>query len=132
MKDTLINTLLPLLAHTAVLIAVVSAIQLTVLAFRNPLRPAWLKKAGADTLAAVAIAAGLSLAVAFEIAGLVAAGINAFAAVGIAAALCFGVASFNWRRFHCGDRLRRADAGHSPFAPPPPAPKPHRAPAASG
>jgi hypothetical protein len=132
MKDTLMNTLLPLLAHTAVLIAVISAVQLTVLAFRNPLRPSWLKRPVADTLAAVAIAAGLSLAAAFEIASLVAAGVNAFAAIGITAALCFGVAYFNWRVFHCGDRLRRADAGHSPFGPPPAAPKPHRAPAASG
>ena len=132
MKDTKMNALTLLLAETAILIAVISAIQLTVLAFRNPLRPAWLKMAGADALAAVAIAAGISIATAGEIAGLIAAGVNAFAAIGITVALCVGVAFFNWRVFRCGDRLRRTDAGHSPFGPLPTASKPDRAPAASG
>ena len=131
MKDTKMSTLALLLAETAILIAVVSAIQLTVLVFRNPFRPAWLKMSGTDAVAAVAIAAGVSIATAGEIAGLIAAGVNAFAAIGITVALSVGVGVFNWRVFRCGERLRRADAGQSPFGPLPAAPKPDRAPAAS-
>ena len=109
------NTFLVILAHTAVLIAVISAMQVAILAFRNPFRSGWLNKAGADTATCVVMTASLSFATAYEIAGLIAAGIHAFVAIGVTVALIFGVAIFNWRFFRFGERLRRAEAGHSPF-----------------
>lgn len=109
------NTLFAVIADTAILVAVVSAIQLTVLAFRNPLRPDWLRMRGADNLASMAIAAALAFAMGLEITGLSAAGLNSFAAICLTVALILGVAIFNWRVFRCGERLRRADGGLSPF-----------------
>jgi len=102
--------------ETAALIAVVSGIQLAVLAFRNPLRPHWLRVTGSDNFASMLIATSLAFAVGFEISGLVAAGLNPAMAMGLTVGLVFGVGIFNWRAFRCGERLRRADAGLSPFA----------------
>jgi hypothetical protein len=126
------NTPFAILAHTAALVAVISAIQLTVLAFRNPFRRLWLRKSGVANLAAVAISAGFSIAAGSEVAGLVAAGVNAFVAIGVTTALTIVVAAFNWRVFRCGERLRLADAGRSPFEALTLAQKPQRAPAVSG
>jgi hypothetical protein len=131
-KDKSMNTSLVILAYTAGLIAVISAMQLALLAFRNPLRSEWLKKAGADTVTCVAMTAGLSFATAYEIAGLIAAGANVFVAIGVTIALIFGVALFNWRVFRFGERLRRADAGHSPFEHLHATQEPQRTPAAFG
>ena len=126
------NTYLVILAHTAVLIAVISAMQIAILAFRNPFRSGWLKKAGADTVTCVVTTASLSFATAYEIAGLIAAGVNVFVAIGVTVALIFGVAIFNGRVFRFGERLRRADAGHSPFEHLHARQKPQRTPAAYG
>jgi len=125
------NTLLALVVYIVALIAAVSVFQLTVLAFRNPFRPTWLNKAGAESIAATANVGSLSVSTAFEIAGLIAAGFNAFFALAITMALIFGVVIFNWHIFRYGERLRRADAGHSPFEPLTIVQGPHGVPATS-
>lgn len=118
MKDMSMTSFLAIGATTLVLILMIGAIQLTVLIFRNPFRASWLRTNGAETLASVSMVAGFSFATGFEIASLVVAGVNPFLAIAATAALCLGVATFNWRKFRCGERLRRADAGQSPFAQP--------------
>lgn len=121
------STLFALLVCTAILIAVIIAVPLTVLAYRNPFRPAWLRTSVADIAGAIGLTLGLSFAVAVEIASLAAMGINAFVALGLIVVVGVGLGIFIWRLLRCSERLREADAGRSPFN----AERPRRAPAGS-
>lgn len=107
--------LLAALGETITLVAVVAGIIFCVLAFRNPFRSAWMKRGGIDNLAATGIATALAFAVGFQISGLVAAGLPAVYAMGFTVALILVTAFLVIRLFGVGERLRRADAGESPF-----------------
>jgi hypothetical protein len=107
--------LLAALGETITLVAVVTAIVFCVLGFRNPFRPAWMKRAGIDNLAAMGIAAALAFVIGFEISGLAAAGLPAAYAMAFTIALVIGTAFAVIRLLGVGERLRRADAGESPF-----------------
>lgn len=102
-------------AEIVAVVATIGLVLLLLLVFRNPLRPAWLKKGGAEAAAATAIVAMLSFSMAFLIAGLARAGVDALVAMAFAIALAGGAWWGLWRLFAIGERLRRADAGQSPF-----------------
>lgn len=104
-----------LIAATVLLVALVGAIQFIVLAFRDPFRPAWLKRGGVENVTAVTVTTSISFAVGFEIVALLGAGVTAFAAIAIAPLIAIVSAVVLWKAFHCGERLERTDAGLSPW-----------------
>ena len=104
-----------LFLELAAVIAAVLVCQFVVLLFRDPHRHAILRIDATQTLAAVALVALACLAVGSLIAGLVDAGVNVFATLGVAAALPLVTAFAGERAFRIRERLRRADAGESPF-----------------
>lgn len=110
------NTLIQILPETVLLAAIAGAIQLVTLAFRNPFRPDWLRRDWVGSAAAIAIAAAISLGLGVMVTGVLAAGFGAGAAVAFTLAIGFAAAYAIWRGFGVGERLRRADAGQSPFA----------------
>lgn len=95
--------------------AVVSAIELIVLLFRNPLRPRWLRTSLAESVAVLAIVMGLTFVLATFISGMIGAGLNVFVALVAGVCIPVLVAVVNERLFGIRERLRRADAGQSPF-----------------
>lgn len=111
------QTTLSLVFELVFVAATVSIIQLLVLAFRNPHRPQWLRGGFAESVAVLGIVMGLTLSTAMLIAGLVGSGANVFVSLVIAALVPFAVAFVNARLFHLRERLRRAEAGASPFTP---------------
>jgi hypothetical protein len=108
--------LLSLAAEFALVIIAVSAVQFLVLVFRNSRRPAWLRHSFIESTAVITIVMGITLTVAILASGLIASGINVMVSLAIATVLPIAVAIANWRIFRVGERLRRADAGASPFA----------------
>jgi hypothetical protein len=114
-KRQTMNSLSTLVASTAVLIAVFGAIQFVVLAFRNPFRPAWLKRKSMDNLAGLGITTASTIAFGYEIVALVAIGLHPIVALAVVSVFVLVVMVAIWRVFGCGERLRRADAGLSPF-----------------
>jgi hypothetical protein len=111
------QTIVSLIVELAFVAIVVSAIQLLVLIFRNPHRPQWLRYGGTEAVAVLLIVAGVTLSIATLITGLVGAIGNVFASLIIAAIIPIAVAMVNQRIFRIGERLRRSDAGVSPFGP---------------
>jgi hypothetical protein len=111
------QTIVSLIVELAFVAIVVSAIQLLVLVFRNPHRPQWLRYGGTEAIAVLIIVAGVTLSIATLVSGLVGAGVNVFASLIIAAVTPIAVAIANQRIFQVRKRLRRTDAGESPFAP---------------
>lgn len=111
------QTIVSLVFELFFVAATVSIIQLLVLAFRNPHRTQWLRRGFTESVAVLGIVMGLTLSVAMLIAGLVGSGANVFISLVIAALVPFAVAFVNERVFHLRERLRRAEAGASPFAP---------------
>jgi hypothetical protein len=59
---------------------------------------------------------GVTLSVAILASGLIGAGLNVFVSLVVSALVPITVAFGNWRAFQVGERLRRAEAGASPFA----------------
>lgn len=98
-------------------VAVMGLMQLCLLAFRNPHRPSWLRGGGAEAFAATAIVAAISFSIAFLIAGLTWAGLDAFVAMFLGLGVAGGSSWLIWRLFGVSERLRRAEAGRSPFEP---------------
>jgi len=109
------EALVSLAAANVILLAVLCSIQLVILAFRNPFRPSWFKRHGLDNVVAVAIAAGMSFAIAFEITSLIASGLPAIIAIAAAPLIALVMAYASWRLLDGSERLKRADAGQSPF-----------------
>lgn len=104
-------------AETAALVTVVGVIQFLVLFFRSPHRPRWLRTELMEIVTANSFVLALTFGIAAELSGLVAGGANAFLAIALTAAIVLGSAFAIWRIFGVGERLRRADAGESPFYP---------------
>lgn len=111
------QTIISLIAELVFVAIVVSAVQLLVLIFRNPQRPRWLRYGGTEAIAVLFIVAGFTLSIATLVSGLVGAGVNVFVSLILAAAVPIAVAIVNQRVFRIGERLRRSDAGASPFGP---------------
>jgi hypothetical protein len=106
-----------LLAEFVTVVAVVSGIQFAILAFRNPLRSPWLRTGLSESVIVVAIVGGLSFSVAMLITGIIGTGIHVIPGVILGVLLPLAVAFANERIFGVRERLRRADAGQSPFGP---------------
>jgi hypothetical protein len=105
------------LAGEFVLVAItVSVIQFLVLVFRNPRRPQWSRGSFIESTAVICIVMGITVAVAILASGLIGAGSNVFVSLVVSALVPLTVAFGNWRVFQVGERLRRAEAGASPFA----------------
>lgn len=97
------------------LVAIMPLIQLVLLLLRNPFRSGLLRRAGIETVTAVAIVAAISFSLAFLINGLANAGVDVFAAM-VTALACASLSWWGfWRLFGVGERLRRAEAGRNPF-----------------
>jgi hypothetical protein len=109
------SSIIHILPEVAVIAALVGAILSTGLAFRNPLRARWLHRDSAATGAALAISAAVCFGAGFMIAGSTAAGWSVATAIGLTVAVFLGSGFVIWRVFEIGERLRRADAGQSPF-----------------
>lgn len=109
------SSILQILSEVAVVAALVGAILFTGLAFRNPSRARWLHRDSAATGAALAISASVCFGAGYMIAGSIAAGWSVATAIGLTIAAFLGSGFAIWRVFEIGERLRRADAGLSPF-----------------
>ena len=103
------------LLSAVLMVALIGLLQLTVLVFRNPYRPAWLRTSTAETWTTIAGVSLFSLSLCYQIASLIAAGLPTLFAIAGVPVFVVTVAVLMWRRSRCGDRLRRADAGLSPF-----------------
>lgn len=107
--------LLNLLAELAGLVATVGAVLAASLVLRNPHSPAWTKTesvAQATSFVLVTMFAGV---LAWATAGMIGAGLHFTYAALIAPAIVAGSGCLLWLAFGIGERLRRADAGRSPF-----------------
>ena len=108
-------SIIQILPEVAVVVALVAAILFTGLAFRNPLRAQWLHRDSAATGAALAISAAVCFGAGYMIAGSIAAGWSVATALILTITVFLGSGYVIWRVFKIGERLRRADAGQSPF-----------------
>lgn len=113
------SSIIQILPEVAVVVALVGTILFTGLAFRNPLRASWLHRDSASTAAALAISSAVCFGAGYMIAGSIAAGLGVATAIGLTIAAFLGSGYVMWRFFDVGERLRRADAGQSPFYPQP-------------
>jgi hypothetical protein len=109
------SAFIQILPEVAILVAVIGAILFLVLAFRNPLRPQWLHWNAMPIAASLLVAAAVSGGIGIMIAGSVAAGFNAGNAILLTLAVAGGAGYAMVRGLHIGERLRRSDAGQSPF-----------------
>jgi uncharacterized RDD family membrane protein YckC len=97
------------------LVALPAAILLTGLLLRNPLAPAWLRGEAAATAAGLALTVGVCLAISHAVSALAAAALP-YWAIGVLVAVVPVASTLGlWRAFDIGDRLARAESGHSPF-----------------
>ena len=108
-------TFLQILPEMAVVVAIVAAILFAGVAYRNPFRPRWMDRDWASTAAALAISSAVCFGAGYMIAGSISAGLGVPTAVGLTVALFLAAGYVIWRLFDVGERLRRADAGQSPF-----------------
>jgi hypothetical protein len=102
-------------AELAGLVAAVGATLLTLLVLRNPHNPAGMKSefmAQAASLAPVAMIAG---AIAWAMTSMTDAGLHIVNAALITMAVIAASGCLLWFAFGIGERLRRAEAGRSPF-----------------
>lgn len=105
-----------LIGELVALAAVVSAIQFAVLAFRNPLRAAWLRTPLAESVSVITIVGALTIAVSMVISGFISVGVNIFVSIAAGLLLPIGVAYANDRIFSLRSRLKQCDNGLSPFS----------------
>lgn len=107
--------LLQILPEMAAVVAIVAAILFTGVAYRNPFRPRWMYRDSASTAASLAISSAVCFGAGYMISGSISAGLGVATAIGLTVALFLGAGYVIWRLFDIGERLRRADAGQSPF-----------------
>lgn len=106
---------LAFLAKAGVLIVSISLAQLMDLVFRNPMRPAWLRRDGIISGAAFVYVAMLSLSVGLTIHDGLSLGLGVLAAVSLTTFIALVSAFACWRVLDIGVPMRRAEAGQSPF-----------------
>lgn len=113
------RSLIQILPEVVVLVAIIGAILLIVLAFRNPFRPKWLRRDSMSVAAALLFSAAVCFGLGNMISGSVNAGIDVATAIALTVAVFIGAAYGLARTIDMGERLRRSDAGESPFYPHP-------------
>jgi len=104
-----------LFLELGMVIGTVLLIEFLVLLFRNPHRSKWLRSDFAQTTAALLLVAVSCLVFAMFMTGLLGAGLDVFAALPIAVAIPVVVVFVSMKLVGFRERLRRADAGLSPF-----------------
>jgi hypothetical protein len=104
-----------ILPEAAVIVAIIGAILFTVLAFRNPMRPKWLRGDAIAVAASLAIAAMVCFGIGNMISGGIEAGFDVGTALVLTIVVCIVAGYAMVRGFRIGERLRRSDAGESPF-----------------
>ena len=108
-------SVIQILPEAAIVVVIIGATLFMVLAFRNPLRSKWLRGDTTATAASLVIAAAACFGIGNMISGAVSAGFGAATALVITLAICAGAGYALMRGLQIGERLRRADAGESPF-----------------
>lgn len=100
------------------LVATTALLIVAVLVLRHPRLPAWLQTEGATQAECFFLAALLAGAITASITGLVhlEVPINVYGAAALTAGVILAAAWLLCVVGHVGERLRRADAGQSPFA----------------
>lgn len=93
----------------------VAVAALLVVVFRNPFSPAWLKRDGPAITASVLMSGAVAGVTGLTISSLVGAGLHMISAAILTIALFTLSGIAVGRLFHVRERLRRADAGQSPF-----------------
>lgn len=104
-----------LLPEAAIIVVIIGAILFTVLAFRNPQRPRWLRREAMAVTASLAIAAVVCFGIGNMISGAIEAGFGVATAFVLTIVVCIVAGYAMVRGFHIGERLQRSDAGESPF-----------------
>ena len=107
--------LLNLLAALAGLAAAVGITLATLLVLRNPHNSGWMKSDFAAQMAGVVLVALIAGILAWAMAGMIDAGLSIASAALLTAATVGGFGWLLWTTFRVGERLKRADAGRSPF-----------------
>jgi len=105
-----------LLAGLAVLVAVFAAAYLAMLAFHNPLRPAWMNRGYADNAVVILLVTVAVFDFAWILETLTGLGIDPLAAIVMETAAAIFVATMLWRKFHMRERLEATRNGMSPFS----------------
>lgn len=111
------NVQLSLVIAVVASIALVGLIALFGLLFRGPACPAWLRRDSAASAVSVLVSGALFGVGAYLISSLLDAGLTIIAAVAVSVGLLIGSGMTVVRLFRIKERLRRADAGQSPFGP---------------
>jgi hypothetical protein len=109
------HTVFQLLPELILVAAVSGALQMLVLAFRNPFRPRWLSREWAAITAALAVVVLVSTTIGAMISGAMAAGLALGGAMLLTLVTFIGTGYALGRAFDFRERLRQADAGQSPF-----------------
>lgn len=111
------RSVIQILPEVAVVVLIVGAILFTGLAFRNPFRSAWLRRDMMSVAAALAISGAVCFGTGYMVSGAIAAGFDVGTALALTLAVFIVAGYAIVRFFDIGERLRRADAGQSPFYP---------------
>lgn len=115
MERPQVVALLSLFAHAAVLALTIVLVQFVDVAFRDPLRAAWLKRDGIVSGAAFGCVTILSLALALMTSGGLAAGVGLVAAIALTLAVALLTAVLSRRFVDIGRHLGPAEAARSPL-----------------
>lgn len=109
------NLFATILLDVGLVIGTILIIEFVILLFRNPHRPAWLRKEPAQTAGALLLVGLSCFSFAAFVTGLLEAELHVFTALAMAVALPIAVAFISARAIGFRARLQRADAGESPF-----------------
>ena len=112
------SKLFQILPEIALLVGVFGAMLFVILVFRDPTRPTWLRWNWVAVAASIAIAAAFTVALGTMIAASVSAGFGVGSAILLTVAIAGAAGYAMVRGFNLGERLRRCDAGQSPFSSP--------------
>lgn len=110
-------SVIQILPEAAIIVVIIGAILFTVLVFRNPNRPRWLRGDAMPVAASLAIAAIVCFGIGNMISGGIEAGFDVGTAFVLTILVCVVTGYAMMRGFRIGERLRRSDAGESPFYP---------------
>jgi ABC-type glycerol-3-phosphate transport system permease component len=96
-------------------VAMPAAILLTGLVVRNPAAPTWLQNEATSTGAGLVLTVGVCLTIAYAVSGLEGSALPYWAIVLLIVAVPATSTFLLWKALGLGDRLMRAESGHSPF-----------------
>lgn len=109
------TSLLDFLPGLVSVVAVVAGLLSMMLVLRNPLSPRWLRSELAAQGLSIAFVALFSFAVGRALTDMITMNVPLLFASLVTLGVLFVSGTLFWSAFRIGERLRRADAGHSPF-----------------